>query len=61
MNVKKLGKLFFFKPDNIVMNTLEVTTQICGFNQRLPMWNFNKQFPYSGTHRHKDDDIDIFF
>ena len=40
--VKKLRNLFLFKPDNIFMKTLEATTQLGSFNQRLPMQQSNK-------------------
>ena len=59
--VKKLCKLFLFKPDNILMKTLEATTQLIGFNKRLPMRQSNKRFPYSRPHQHEDDVIDTFF
>ena len=43
------------------MKTLEATTQIGGFNQRLPMRKSNNRFPCIGPHRHEDDAIDTFF
>ena len=44
VDVKKLRKFFLFKTDNIVMKTLEATTQLGGFDQRLPMRQYNKRF-----------------
>ena len=61
MNINKLRRFFLFNPDNILMKTLKATTQIGGFSQHLPMRQYNKQFPYSGTRRNKDDAIDTFF
>ena len=58
--VKKLHKFSLFKPDNIVMKTLEATIQIGGFNQCRPMRQYNKRFPYRGPHQHEDDAIDAF-
>ena len=43
------------------MNTLEATTQLDGFNQRLLMRKSNKRLPSSRPHQHKDDAIDTFF
>ena len=43
------------------MKTLEATTQLGGFNQRLPMRKSNNRFPCIGPHRHEDDAIDTFF
>ena len=43
------------------MNTLEDTTQLGGFIQRLPIRQSNKCFPYSGHHQHEDDPIGTFF
>ena len=60
VDVKKLHKFFLFKPDNIVMNNLESTIQIGGFNQCRLMRQSNKHFPYIGPHRHEDDAIDAF-
>ena len=57
---KKLCKLFLFKADNIVMKNLEATTQLGGFNQRLPTSEYKNRLPYSGPHWHKDDAIDTF-
>ena len=51
---------FLFKPDDIVMNTQEVTNQLGGFNQCLQMRQSNKHFPHSGNHRNGDNAIDIF-
>ena len=51
---------FLFKPDNVVMNTIEATSQLGGFNQHLPTRQPNKRFPYSGPHRHEDDTIGNF-
>ena len=61
VEVKKFTLLFLFKPENIVIKTLETTTKIGGFNQSLQMKQSNKLFPYSGSHRHKYDAIDTFF
>ena len=61
MEVKKITLLFLFKPENIVIKTLETTTKIGGFNQSLQMKQSNKLFPYSGSHRNKYDAIDTFF
>ena len=43
------------------MKTLEDTTQLGGFNKRIPMIQYNKRLPYSGTHWHKADNIDTLF
>ena len=43
VDVKKLWNFFLFKPDNIFMKTLEATTHLGGFNQRLPMQQSNKR------------------
>ena len=43
------------------MKNLEAMTQLGGFNQRLPMRQFNKSFPYSVPHPHEDDAIYSFF
>ena len=45
VDVKKLRKFSLFKPDNIVMKTLEATTQLGGFNKRLLMRKSNNRFP----------------
>ena len=60
VDVKKLHNFLLFKPDNIVIKILEATTQLCDFNEHLPMKQYNKIFPYSGPHWHKDDAIDTF-
>ena len=57
VDVKKLCKLLLFKTDNIVINTIEATTQISGFNQCPPTSQYNKRFPCRGPHWHKDGDI----
>ena len=41
VDIKKYCNLFLFDPDNIVIKTLEVTTQLGSFNQRLLMQQFN--------------------
>ena len=61
MNVKKIQKSFLSKPDIIFIKTLEAITRLGGFNQRLLMRQYNKKFPHSGPHRHKDDAIDTLF
>ena len=43
------------------MKTLDSTTQLGGFDQRLPMRQYNKCFSYNGFHQHEDDAIDTFF
>ena len=43
------------------MKTLEATIQLGGFNQNLPMRQYTRRFPYSGTHQHEDDAIGNFF
>ena len=60
VDVKMLHTFFLFKPDNIVMKTLEATRQIGEFNQCRPMRQSNKRFPYRGPHQHKYDAIDTF-
>ena len=60
MDVNKLRKFFLFDPYNTVMNNLEATTQLCGFNQYIPMQQSKKRFPYSGSLRHKGDAIKNF-
>ena len=60
VDVKKLHKFFFFKPENIVMKTLEDMTQLGGFNQCCLMRQSNKLFSYRGPHRHEDDAVDTF-
>ena len=42
------------------MKTIEAISQPGGFNQRLPIRQSDKCFPYSGHHQHKDDAIDTF-
>ena len=37
VNVNKIMRLFLFNIDNVVMKTLEATTKLGGFNQRLLM------------------------
>ena len=60
MEIKKPRRLFLFKPDNIVIKTLEDTTKIDGFNKHLQMRQYNNWFTYSGPHRHEDDNINTF-
>ena len=60
VDVNKPRKFFLFKPENIVMKILEATTQIVGFNQRLPC-DSPKKSPYSGPQWNEDDAIDTFF
>ena len=43
------------------MKTLEATNQLGGLNQRLPIRQSNKCFPYSRHQQHDDDAIDSFF
>ena len=43
------------------MKTLEATTKLGVFNHCLLMLQSNKLFPYSGSHRHRDDAIDTIF
>ena len=43
------------------MNTLEASTQLGGFNQRLTTRQSKKCFPYSGSHQHEVDTIWTFF
>ena len=61
MEVKKIRSLFLFNTDNIVKKILEATTQVYGFNQRLPMIQPKNQFPYSRPHQNEDSTIDTFF
>ena len=61
VDVKKLRRFFLFKPDNVVMKTLDATTQFGGFNLRILMIQSNKRFPYNRPLRHKDDAIDNLF
>ena len=44
-----------------MIKTLEATTQLGGFNQHLPMRQYNKRFPYSEPQQNEDDAIDTFF
>ena len=60
VDVNKLHKFSLFKTDNILMNNLEATIQIDGFNQYRPMRKSNKRFPYRWPHWHEDDAIDTF-
>ena len=43
------------------MKTLEATYQLDGFNQNIPMSQYNKHLYYIRTHQHEDDAIDTFF
>ena len=61
VDVMKLQKFSLFKLDNIVMKTLEATTQLFGFNQCLPMRQSNQRLTYRGPHQHKYDVIDTLF
>ena len=61
VDVNKRSKLFLLNTYNIFMKTLEATTQLGGFNQRLTTRQSKNLFPYSGTYWHKDDVIDTFF
>ena len=54
VDVNKRIMFFLFKTDNVVMKTLEATTQLGGFNQSIQMRQFNMHFHYSGPHWHKD-------
>ena len=61
VDVKKIRRFFLFKPGNVVMKTLEATTQFGDFNLRLLMIQSNKRFPYIRHCQHKDDATDKFF
>ena len=43
------------------MKTLEATTQLGGFNQHIPMQQYNKRLRYSGPHWNEDYDIYTLF
>ena len=60
VDVNKLRRFFLFKPDNILVKTLEATTQLDVLNQIIPTRHYNKQLPYIGSHHHKDDAISSF-
>ena len=49
-DMKKLKRFLIFKHGNILMKTLEATTQLGGFNQLLPTRKSSKRFSYSGPH-----------
>ena len=57
VDIKNIHKFFLFKPENIMMNTLEAMTKPGGFNQFRLMRKYNKRFPYIGPHQHEDDAI----
>ena len=61
VDVNKISKVFLFNPDNVMMKTLEATTQIGDLNQRLQIRQSNKRLPYNRPHRHEDDTIDTLF
>ena len=61
MDDKKLRRLLTFNQYNVVAKILEDITQIGGFNQRLPMRQSNKRFPYGRPCKHKYDVINAFF
>ena len=60
VDVNKLRSFFLFNTYNAVMKTLEATTQLGGFNQRLPKRQYNKCFPYRGPHQHGEDSVNKF-
>ena len=45
VDFKKPRSFLLFKPDNILMKTLEATTQLGGLNQHLKMRHSKKWFP----------------
>ena len=61
VDVKKLRKFYLSNPENIVIKTLESTTQLGSFNQRLPARQYNKRLHYIGPHQHEDDTIATLF
>ena len=61
MDINKIRSFFLSKPYNVVIKTLEDTTELGGFNQRLPTRKSNKSFPYRGPYQHKDDTTNTLF